>query len=906
MLNFKRAQHDKILACSDRKLRERAMRETNELRNFMLEKKWLDSNYRPIRLKLFHRHAHTDDILLPQLVTGTESVCGGFEYQVNCVATSFNLPLKEFIGLPATLEFVNDRRQLRRLSGLIAEASAGDYDGSIASYQLVIRDAMALMEQRVNTRVFRKSSWPQIVAMLLKEWSQLDGALVGNFDYEFAPGFRLDRYPEREQTIQFNESDAVFVRRLLARSGIAWYFRPGRNRVWRQENRTTEATPAHTLVLFDDQCELTRNAASVVRYHRDDATEERDSVTSWRAVRKLQSGSANIFSWDYKQPGNVPRMLAEIPSRADQGETGNDLAGGLEEFIVESPHVGADDQDLHRIGLLRMLRKELEAKHFTGEGSVRDFCAGEYFTIKDHPELDRHPESERDFIITKVDVRAQNNLPKSLEERVHHLFACNGWHRRNETASPFWIRFEAVRRSIPFVPRFDPRTDLSDPGLQTAIVVGGDNDVVHCDEYGRVKIQFPAARATDRRDANVGQPSSDGDSAWVRVATTWAGNSDSRCGTLTLPRVGTEVLVAFLGGDPDKPIIISQLFNGHALPPPLSNRSNLPVTRFLSGIRSQEVRGPRANQLRFDDTPGEISAQIASDDGTSQLNLGWLTHPRDTHRQPRGEGAELRSDKAVAIRGGKGVLITAEGSEQAAGNQLDRDRLTGLANGLRDIADQLSQLAESHANDPAHGPQLAQLVDKLRNLDGGTNVAESAGDSGGAPIVAISGPAGIIMASHENLAFGAAKDVDLITAADMHLTTGGRASTRAAHGVTVFANDGGMKHVAARGDMQSEAQDGGIELLAKKVMELISTTDWINIKARKGVCIYGGGSELKISADGIVGKTTGKNHVYAADHQTFAKQATQVQFPDELPHHDICIPCLLMAARAHSPLVEAK
>ncbi len=89
-------------------------------------------------------------------------------------------------------------------------------------------------------------------------------------------------------------------------------------------------------------------------------------------------------------------------------------------------------------------------------------------------------------------------------------------------------------------------------------------------------------------------------------------------------------------------------------------------------------------------------------------------------------------------------------------------------------------------------------------------------------------------------------------------------------------------------------------------MELISTTDWINIKARKGVCIYGGGSELRISAEGIIGKTTGNNHMYAADHQTFAKQATQVQFPDELPHHDICVPCLLMAARAHSPLVEAK
>jgi len=888
------------------------MQDANELGNFIRGKKWLNSSHRPIRLKLFHQQTFTDDILLPQLVAGTEFVCGGFTYEVNCIATSFTLPLKAFIGLPATLEFVNDRRELRKVSGLISQASAGDSDGAIASYQLVIRDAMTFMERRVNTRVFRRMSWPQIVTVVLKEWTQLNSALAGNFDFEFAPGFQLDRYPEREQTIQFNESDAAFVRRLLARSGVAWYFRPGRNRTWRDQDRAAEVTSAHTLVLFDDRSDLTRNTAGVVRYHRDAATEERDSVTHWRAVRKFQAGSTSIFSWDYKQPGNAPRMVVETLSSADQGESGNALANGLQEFIVESPHLGADDRHLDRLGLLRMQRKELDTKHFTGEGGVRDFCAGEYFTIKNHPEIDRHPESERDFVITSLEVLARNNLPKSLEERADRLFVRSGWHKTlaltcDGNAPPFQIQFEAVRRSIPIVPPFDPRTDLSDPGLQIAIVTGGENDVVHCDEYGRVKIRFPAAWPRDVQDSQ-GSSVSDthADSAWVRVATPWAGSGDSHCGTLTLPRVGTEVLVAFLGGDPDKPIIISQLFNGHALPPPLSARANLPVTRFLSGTRSQEIHGTRANQLRFDDTPREISAQLASDDGTSQLNLGWLTHPRGDRREPRGEGAELRSDKAVAIRGGKGVLITSESSGRAEGNQLDRTKLIGLADGLRDIADQLAKLAETHAKDPANGPQLAQLVDKLKHLDSGSNVAEAGSDSGGAPIVAISGPAGIVMASNENLALGAEKDIDLITAADMHFAAGGRTCTRAANGVGVFANDGGMKHIAARGDINTEAQDGSIEVLAKRVMELISATDWINIKARKGICIYGGGSELRISADGIIGKTTGNHYIYAADHQTFSKQATEVQFPDELPHHDICIPCLLMAARAHSPLVEAK
>lgn len=895
------------------------MEHGNELVNFVLTEKKLITTNRPIRLTLVYQKEQIVDVLLPQFVSGTESICGGFQYQVNCVATSNSLPLKEFIGVPAALEFVNDRGQLRKVCGLVTQASSGESDGAIASYQLVIRDAMAIMEQRVNTRVFRKMSWPRIVTVVLQEWQQLNSALSGSFDFEFASGFRLEKYPEREQTIQFNESDAAFIRRLLARSGVAWFFRPGCNPAPQQAAHDTES-PAHTLVLFDNQRDLKQNAAGVVRYHHDNATEQRDSITRWSAVRKLQAGSVRVFSWDYKRPGSIPWMATELPSQVDQGSSGNQLAGGVQEYIVESPHAGSDDQELHRLGVLRMQRKELDTKRFAGEGSVRDFCAGEYFTISDQPEIDGHPAADRDFIITSIEVKAQNNLPKSLEERLRRLFISDDWRHTADTptdlsggdsANRFQMRFEAIRRAIPIVPTFDPRTHLSDPGLQIAIVVGGQNDVVHCDELGRVKIRFPATRPEDHQHAQgAGASDTDADSAWVRVATNWAGNGSSYCGTLALPRVGTEVLVAFLGGDPDKPIIICQLFNGRALPPPLSNRANLPSTRFLSGMRSQEIHGERMNQLRFDDTPREISAQLASDDGASQLNLGWLTHPRGEDRRPRGEGAELRSDKAVAIRGGKGVLITASGSHQAEGKQLDRAELIGLADGLRDIADQLAKLAETHSKDPANGPQLAQLVDKLRHLDGGTNVAAAsgggAGGAGGAPIVAVSGPAGIVVASNDNLALGAEKNAYLVTAADTQLTAGGQTSVRAAQGVSVFANDGGMKHIAARGNIQTEAQDGTIELLAKKVMELISTTDWINIKARKGVCLYGGGSELKISEEGIIGSTTGNSYFYAADHQTFPKRAQQTQFPDELPHHDICIPCMLAAARAHSPLVEAE
>lgn len=491
----------------------------------------LTADNRPIRLRLFGQDKQNSNFLLPQSIHGTETVCGGFNYQIDCVATSCRLPLKEFIGLPATLEFVTDRGRLRQVSGIIAQASSGESDGAISSYRIILCDVMTIMEQRVNTRVFRRLSWPQIVIIVLKEWLQIHSAQAGAFDYEFADGFRLENYPGREQTIQFNESDAAFVRRLLGRSGIAWFFRPGSSRVLQQNGQASESTPAHTLVLFDAHSTLARNDAGVVRYHRDDATEERDSVTRWGAVRKFQAGNASVFSWDYKQPGNAPVMVTEVPGKIDQGRSGNPLASAVQEYIVESPHVATDSDQLYRLGLLRMQRKELDSKRFIGEGTVRDFRVGEYFTIMNHPEIDGHPVGERDFVITALGVRARNNLPRSLEERVQRLFACNGWEAKQGepvedwSANPFQMRFEAVRRAIPIVPAFDPRIDLRDPGLQIALVVGEQNEVVHCDEYGRVKIRFPATRPADHQHAGGAGASA---TTRIRPGSGWQANGLGR------------------------------------------------------------------------------------------------------------------------------------------------------------------------------------------------------------------------------------------------------------------------------------------------------------------------------------------------------------------------------------------
>ena len=136
--------------------------------------------------------------------------------------------------------------------------------------------------------------------------------------------------------------------------------------------------------------------------------------------------------------------------------------------------------------------------------------------------------------------------------------------------------------------------------------------------------------------------------------------------------------------------------------------------------------------MRFDDTPGQISAQLASAHGHSQLNLGFLTQPRrDGTGDARGEGAELRSDAALALRGGQGVLISSAAQSAASGNQLERGALIGLAHTLQALVEQLATLAETHHTSGTDAAKVRQLVKHLRAWEQGSNTAPGQGPSVG-------------------------------------------------------------------------------------------------------------------------------------------------------------------------------
>ena len=847
------------------------MDSASEFLRMLQHEKSLTTAHRPIRLRLGHADHLADEVLLPQRVSGSESVCGSLEYVVTCVASTARLPLKELIALPAEIQFVTDRGQLRGACGIVAEARAGDYDGGLGVYQLVIRDALAIMEKRVNSRVFRYQNELEIVQVLFDEWRQSNGVLASAFEYELDPLFDMRQFPPREQTMQYNESDAAFVRRLLRRRGVAWTFRPGHART-RNLEVERDTSPVHTLVLFADANSLPRNGAGTVRYHRGGASEERDTIVSWSAARRLQAGSTTRHSWDYRNPLGTQFMTATARSMADQGRSGNQLAASLDDYQVEMPHAGNDVEDHWRLGQVRMNRHEFETKCFHGEGSVRDLRAGEWFTLSGHPEIDTHPAAERDFTITALHVEAENNLPADVSARVRRLMGA--W--MDDAAFPdtplsldavrVRVSFDAVRRGIPLVPSFDPRVDLPHPQLQSAIVTGPPGEEVHCDALGRVKIRFPGMRTSDHRHAHgAGASDTPADSAWVRVASNWAGagpGSQQQAGTLGLPRVGTEVLVAFMGGDPDRPVILSQLYNQRAQPPALSRAGELPGNRYLSGMRSREIGGARGGQLLFDDTPGQIAVQLASEHAASELNLGWLSEPRANGQAgPRGEGAELRSDKAVALRGGEGILLSAGGKQTDAGAQLERASLVGIAEAMHGVLDTLGRLAGDHGESEEAKPRLDALAERLRHWHDGSNVAPGS-ETGGEPLVAVNAPAGVVIASDDSIALGAQTKVDIVSTGDAEMATGRSLFLRASRALSMFAYELGMKLIAARGDIVVETHRGDIEIKSSNRIRLIAATG-IELEA-PSVKVVSQGTQTDWDGGTITHQSSGKHVVRAA------------------------------------------
>lgn len=607
------------------------------------------------------------------------------------LSTDAHVPLEPLLGRRAALEVSLADGSRTSFAGDITEVALLGSDGGFARYQLRLSPWLWRLSQMRNCRVWEDTTVIDIIDSVfasylpLARWRWSDE--VGPFMEGAAP---------RVYCCQYRESDLDFVHRLLTEEGLAWRFEQG------------EDGPG--AVLFADSTQRkaipedpSSKADGGIRFQGARACERQDTVQSLQSTRSLCASLSTVLSYDYQSKKIV---AASSPSVL------HDIRGlpPLESFDAPGQGAYATADQARRYADLQMEGREARSQSWSGSSTVRTLRAGTRLTVLDTPlkQLGDAPA----FTVLRVVSVGVNNLPPPAQHALAELFGpipeLLQEIVRNSAPADFALAveqarktgyancFEAVRVNViwrPQVPGSDGRSRVrpTAPGPQTAIVVGAEGDdrpngadELYCDRLGRVRIRFHWQEGSA--------------SCWVRVAQRSAGGG---MGFQFLPRIGTEVLVKFIEGDIDRPVIVGALYNGQGeggvAPTPggaqpagfdaapfaaahdhaCSGQGNVaggnsPVWHGASadsaghrnggaqlGVRSKEFGGSGYNQLLFDDTDAQGRVQLRSTHAASELNLGHLIHAADNYRGSfRGSGAELHTDAYGALRAGAGLLIT--------------------------------------------------------------------------------------------------------------------------------------------------------------------------------------------------------------------------------------------------------
>ncbi|QCO66885.1 type VI secretion system tip protein VgrG [Luteimonas yindakuii] len=703
--------------------------------------------------RLYRLDLASDAPLLVERWQGDERLSHGFEWQVDVLSTDAGLPLEGWLGRPARLltRLADGGEAVR--SGLVREAVLLGADGGLARYRLQLVPWTWLLTQGRHSRVFEDRSVVEIVESVFASYAPLARWTLAD---EVA-GFLADARP-RSYCVHYRESDFDFVSRLLAEEGLGWRI---------EEN--ADAPAGHVLALFADSTLLPEDASSAaqggIRFHRSDATEAQDSILAIGRRQRIGSDRLTVLSDDYKR---ARALGVELPMRS----VANDVA--LEAYDPVGPYAFADANEAQRYAGLMAQADEAQRDTHVGEATARTLRAGTWFGLTQSA---GGSADSQELVLTRVRQLGINNLPVDLREQVREVLgdtrANAGFpaslHRQAEAVG-YAARFDAVPRGLAWRPvladgtgtRLNPRPTA--PGYQTAIVVDGEGNSspsggqeVHCDRLGRIRVRFHFMDDADR-DAGAARAS-----CWLRVAQRYAGPG---VGAQFLPRIGQEVLVAFIDGDIDRPVVVGALYNGRGeagVPAtPGGKRADADSSAYaqasdhrpsaqanlagghappwhgmgggddahrhagaLWGIQSKEWGGGGHNRLLFDDSDGQLRLQLSTTHACSQLNLGHLVHQADNYRGSfRGEGFELRTDAWGAVRAERGLWLSAYGVDNASP--------AGTAVAPAALLDQLARLGETFSR----AATIHQTV-KLAAHDGVQQAEQSALIADQAPLAAL-------------------------------------------------------------------------------------------------------------------------------------------------------------------------
>ncbi|MFV5368244.1 type VI secretion system Vgr family protein [Acinetobacter junii] len=796
-----------------------------------------------------------------QRIDGQHQINQGVRAELICLSTHATIPLKQFIGCQVAVDQVTDTGTLFRTTGIITEAQQGQSDGSLTLYKLVLQDPTALWHKRRNSRVFMNKSVIEVFEVIFKEWQQRSPLFASSLTLDLS-GLTQD-YDVRPFIMSQNERDYDFITRLLRSEGINWLI--DEEQLIVSNNQTP--IQAQKLRLIDDNSQYQALARRSIRYHRSSATEQYDSMTSLIGQRSLQPTAVHIQRWQADALEQVDGA-GSVQSTHQHSESYDNNSLSLEDAWHFTPAWmqdlnGADGATASGNPQIEKLKQNLshyhdsQAKQFIANTTVRDSQVGYWFKLIEHPEIDQHTGVDQEFLITAKSYYNQNNLPKDLQQQIHTLISHSQWKQPDlQTEERQANQLILQRRNIPIVPEYNPQQHRPTTSPQRAKVVGPSDEEIHVDEWGRIKVRFLFTRNEDHEhDGGAGSNDNDTDSAWIDVLTPWAGEG---YGARFLPRIGEIVVINFFDGNIDRPFVTGRIHEAHRSPTKFDNAGKLPDTKTLAGIKSKEVQGEGFNQLRFDDTTGQISAQLQSSHAASQLNLGKLSHPKDqAESKDRGEGFELRTDQWGAVRAGQGLLLTTHSQEQAHGDHFDAQPAKQQLESNQANAKALSEVAKNQQTDEIESlDQLKDFADQIQEKIARFEKA----------LLLLNSPAGIGLSTNEDIHLSADGQINHIAGDSINLSTQKNLVAHIQNRISMFAVQNGIKQVAAKGKFEVHAQSDGMDLLAKQGIQIISTEDRIEISSPKEIVITAGGSQLKLNGSGIFPTTGGKFEVKAGQH----------------------------------------
>jgi len=467
-----------------------------------------------------------------------------FTIRCDLASRDYNIVPQDILGQTASLRLQLQRDRVRHWHGFITDFRFSGTRGRHARYSAVLRPWTWIANHRRDCRIFQFMKVPDIIQKVIDD---------SGFGDLFDPGGLTVSYPEREYCVQYNEGDVDFIARLMEEEGISFYF--------------IHSASKHILTLSDSVSTLSPAPGyeTVPFFPEGQSGTLRDEhIDHWMLENLLAQGTATQRDYDF----SAPRKDMEAKATQKGGHAHDER----EWFEWPGGYFDLDPgQSKTRVRI-----EELRARSETvaGGGNVRGLEAGRQFELSGFPRDDQN----RSYILLAVEHAFESGDYETGEFGGVEAYSCN---------------FQCVDASLPLRPlRKTPRPRVYGP--QTATVVGPAGEEIYTDEHGRIKVQFHWDREGQYNDQS---------SCWIRVSQPWAHKG---WGWQHIPRIGQEVLVVFLEGDPDRPIVSGALYNGDNAPP-----FSLPANKTQSGVRSNSSKGGGgSNEIRFEDKKGDEQIYI--------------------------------------------------------------------------------------------------------------------------------------------------------------------------------------------------------------------------------------------------------------------------------------------------------